>query len=799
MSLSDRIWPGLRFLQDEIDSLSEGGSNDGYARTQLTTVNTARISEDGYLQGEIVALNATDLANDPSPSQKEALVGSYGTPNTANPYITDTDPSVVRATEAELHVYADGTLGNDANDGLQKSAGTGGSFSVLAGVVTFTGTGAAWTTADVGRLLTINYATNPDNNGSFAIVSVPAGNQVTYANAFGVTEAMPAGGKWTVSSPKLSIQAAVDLIPEFVTYDTCAHLSGALSAGLPYVEKHLKISKNLVIDGGSATKPVSSLNGSGDTLAASGGVVTLTDAGANFTTALVGKTINIGAATTAAHLGNFTITGAPTPTTLTWANAGTLPASEAYTGMWTIYPFDEVRTGTGDGFTFGGGNVTLTDAGASFTAADKGKSITIVGSTSGPGFNDGTFVIATVVDANNVTYANINGATEAFTGTWTLGAFTADIASSSSLGLTTAGWSVDQWAGCWMEVLTGAAAGQTRLVQGNTATTVTPVRNFSVSPGTGAKFRFVRPATTITTSFFTLGNISASTTGSFAGWTTLQNVTLALNCQFQYLITNTYLNVVGLFVTSLNTFPINVFGNACLAISGNRVNPHTFATESATTNTSVGCSLFNRQRVEYGVYVGALIRGLSGCQVGSSFFATLTMQEPANDVWIFWRGTRVLSLHLTQARGNNQTSTTAGGSGSIQNTSGYATTKFGGHPCKASFAGIIAEGSYVMINSCDINGWNDYGIHLNQSVVHFITNNVTGVMGKAGMYIHSLSVCHLKTGVIPTLSGTTIGNITTDEVTLASTWAAVAGGTPLVAGSELSMVKVFDSPMQKVN
>lgn len=75
-----------------------------------------------------------------------------------------------------------------------------------------------------------------------------------------------------------------------------------------------------------------------------------------------------------------------------------------------------VANGTGDSFAIAAGVVTLTDAGATFTAADVGRFITIAGSTS-PG-NDGTFLIEQFVDANNIKYTNASGVTEAFSGTW---------------------------------------------------------------------------------------------------------------------------------------------------------------------------------------------------------------------------------------------------------------------------------------------------------------------------------------------------------------------------------------------
>lgn len=75
-----------------------------------------------------------------------------------------------------------------------------------------------------------------------------------------------------------------------------------------------------------------------------------------------------------------------------------------------------VAHGTGDGFTFGAGNVTVECLTANFQASDVGKTITIAGATSAD--NNGSFVIASVADTHHLTYANALGVTEAFTGTW---------------------------------------------------------------------------------------------------------------------------------------------------------------------------------------------------------------------------------------------------------------------------------------------------------------------------------------------------------------------------------------------
>lgn len=75
-------------------------------------------------------------------------------------------------------------------------------------------------------------------------------------------------------------------------------------------------------------------------------------------------------------------------------------------------------TGTGD--TIGGSapNMTLTDSGAVFNAGDIGQSITIAGATTGA--NNGTFLITGYTSPTQITYQNLVGVAEAYTGTWTL-------------------------------------------------------------------------------------------------------------------------------------------------------------------------------------------------------------------------------------------------------------------------------------------------------------------------------------------------------------------------------------------
>lgn len=83
--------------------------------------------------------------------------------------------------------------------GSQASTGTGDSFAYAAGIVTLTDAGASWTSADIGRFITIAGATSGGNDGEFLIETVPTGTTLTYTNASGVTEAY--SGTWEINDP----------------------------------------------------------------------------------------------------------------------------------------------------------------------------------------------------------------------------------------------------------------------------------------------------------------------------------------------------------------------------------------------------------------------------------------------------------------------------------------------------------------------------------------------------------------------------------------------------------------------
>lgn len=593
----------------------------------------------------------------------------------------------VDKTTAVLHLFADGTLGNNNNSGLPLSIGTGGSFSYAGGVVTFTGTGASWNTDVIGKLVTIDYATSPGNNISAIITGRPASNQITYANARGVTEVFPATGYWAVSSPKKDLQPIFDLAPTGINHSTSIHLSGIFSEQPDsYLDRNVKENVKFVIDGGTATTIIADNAGS------------------------------------------------------PWA---------------------------------------------------------------------------------------------------------ADISSVSSIGLTTLGWAPNTYAKYWVEVLSGPAIGQTRLITEHTATTITPVRNFSVDPGAGAQFRIVRPTT----------QISSSTASSIvliknSGFGTLYMQGFYTLGTKPYIFC--YKSIGTCFISSCILAATPSYSAQVSFGIGSfiyyKFNPWTFVSESASAN---------------------LIAGMSSLTANTSIdrsWSTSIVGCCLKDLYIFnsqlsiSSGTRLASMKVYGGSPSLYSTT-------IGNSSGFAVTKIGGitgHGLTlnttavsittgVTFADIISGHGIVCNNSMLQLSGGVIGSNITGAGVHAHFNSKVAIVGSinygqgtgdsftaalgivtledaAGLFTTAMignTVCIAGSttpanngtfiilsrpsttqityanaaGVTEAFAGTwkigvpkltgTIGDLSTDGVTQKSTWAAIDAGTPAIEANELTMAKVI--------
>jgi hypothetical protein len=97
-----------------------------------------------------------------------------------------------------------------------------------------------------------------------------------------------------------------------------------------------------------------------------------------------------------------------------------VPDGQPITELWSRGNYPEIA-GVGDSLVAVGGSVTLTDAAGGFHRDLLGMSIVLTGATSAG--NNGTFTITDVPDAGEgtqIVFANGDGVTEAFNGTWTV-------------------------------------------------------------------------------------------------------------------------------------------------------------------------------------------------------------------------------------------------------------------------------------------------------------------------------------------------------------------------------------------
>jgi len=340
----------------------------------------------------------------------------------------------------------------------------------------------------------------------------------------------------------------------------------------------------------------------------------------------------------------------------------------------------------------------------------------------------------------------------------------ADIGSTTSIGLTTAGWTVDAYAGYYVKILSGALSGRVSLIQSNTGTTIVPARNFPSSP-VGAQFRIVRPATTI-----------ASDIGANFLTMTIRN-----NAYTSYL-QRLYFSGTKSMVMCRNGGVLGMAG----VVSDSTATNGWFPAEGGYATTATGIwdpfTFVYSSDMDWG---GASFRNsqvqAQGCTAKFNGIYAKSVWLRGCYVFDLQYGARVLECKI---QGCMQTDT--GGASAIRSTSGYATTKLGA----ASVAlGLSVRDSAVVVGSgVNIANCTSHAVECNNSRLH-LDGAVTGTGNAgAGVYAHSGSVVHIKNGAPPTITGT-VGDLSTDGTTQVSTWAAIDAGTPVAVLAEMTMAK----------
>jgi len=352
----------------------------------------------------------------------------------------------------------------------------------------------------------------------------------------------------------------------------------------------------------------------------------------------------------------------------------------------------------------------------------------------------------------------------------------ADIHSTSTLGLSTAGWAPDQYAGYWLQLEDGPAAGQTRTIKSHTATTIIPIRNFSIDPGT-AHFRIVRPATTISSS-----TAYSYLTFSNHGGPAYVARTQRLHIQNLYISgSNVYWTIESADSPSMSAIVNDGSGGwGWMSFARCRypralhwdINPSTFADQLTPAFPAKGLSF---RATDYFSMLDCYSGGVAGLYSTPTVNITRTSMQSGG----IGQGSRINSLLVEGSL--NAYSATA----NVTNYSTYTTTMIGG-----GAVGITLKDSSLSIGAgVDLSGSSSHAIEVNHSRLHLM-GAVTGTgNGGAGVYAHSGSVVHIKHSAPPTLTGTVGDLAVSNPAAQESTWAAIDGGTPVGVAAEMTMAK----------
>lgn len=346
--------------------------------------------------------------------------------------------------------------------------------------------------------------------------------------------------------------------------------------------------------------------------------------------------------------------------------------------------------------------------------------------------------------------------------------YTADISSTTSIGLTTAGWTVDEHFGYWVEILSGPAAGQTRAIQGNTASTITPIRDWSVDPTAGATFRIVRPATTVISSaagnhWLRIRTLGAGTfvaqrfsIGGSKPSLTIQGASGAFS----------YLNHIVHYGTASQGVTASAHQGLCGISYPWFTDPTTFALLSANTASNCGVSVLNSTTVLQ-VYATNRV-WLLGALVHTARVENCPMLQ------LVGYGARIRRGLVAQRSG--ALATTQGVA--LATTAGYAATTIE----NAAGSGLTLIDSYLKTSNPVIQNCTSHGIEMQGGML-----NITGVLAGgtntgAGLYVTEGAKVKIADGTTPTLTGT-VGDISLDGLTEASTWVAIDAGVPIDAST----------------
>lgn len=326
--------------------------------------------------------------------------------------------------------------------------------------------------------------------------------------------------------------------------------------------------------------------------------------------------------------------------------------------------------------------------------------------------------------------------------------------STSSIGdSVSASWTTDEHVGYLVEVLTGSAAGQVRMIHSNTSNTLVPTTNFSVDPGAGASFRVVRPATTFSgtteVDFCSEGKATAM-------WQRLYLTGASSRLRLRYC--KNIVNWAMIVSDSTKSPSFDLQESTYIASLSSILDP---VTGSADSNWKGGVSVRSTSSQ-------LSILRVASCNLTNSIARVVDAEGTYFNLvgfgCRFYGGSTCFEMRECQISKIGMLD------------AGSAVTKFDG----ATGIGLKAIGSVVRINSAvNFSDNGSHGIQADNSTIRFGAAAVgTGNTG-AGVHAKNNSTVLITDGSPPTLTGT-VGNLSFDGTTQKSTWAAIDGGTPAV-------------------
>jgi hypothetical protein len=364
------------------------------------------------------------------------------------------------------------------------------------------------------------------------------------------------------------------------------------------------------------------------------------------------------------------------------------------------------------------------------------------------------------------------------------GPFTLTANEKLLLTVAAAGWGVDDYAGYMARIDAGAQSGALRTIIKNDATTMNLGYNLTAAPGNVA-FTVVRPTTTLLgNSAGTTLNIKCSSDSVAAGVGGSVYIQRLYMSDWRTTVTGSagikhsaFLAIRTIASPTFNTYLFSYPGNGAISFSDSGLN--------LPTETRCGAGLLANVDVYTILATGKMI-SFSG-----SYSKGTILIENVDSSYAFWDyGWRVKGQILLRNVREFKTSIVFGRTNLLRSRYVNDGSTYGKSLVDSAVgSGIEAINcDFTIVGGVNISDCSAHGVSLDHSLCKL--NGIvvgTGNTG-AGVYATNNSTVNIANGSTPTITGT-VGNISFDGTTQATTWAVVDGGTSFTDLTSCSHVK----------